>query len=310
MNIIFETKFGSHLYGTATPNSDIDFKGIILPTKEEILLGKSNYHVDQSSNKSSTKNTSNDIDRTYYTLSYFISLACKGETVALDMLHGEPNNWTISNPIWGFIRVNRYRFYTKSMKSYIGYVRKQASKYGIKGSRIHEIENMIDYLNTLSPEIVIGECSFNNFTYGDWIEYKGNKFYEFLGNKFQDTLKVKFMLNNMKTLYKQYGERSKLAKTNEGVDWKAIHHALRAGYQAREIYLNNGFSYPLKETAFLLKVKKGELDFVSQVSPELESIVNEVVDLAEKSTLPENVNYDFWNDFLVNQHWKVCCEKY
>lgn len=29
--------FGAHLYGTATPESDLDYKGIFLPAKEELL---------------------------------------------------------------------------------------------------------------------------------------------------------------------------------------------------------------------------------------------------------------------------------
>ncbi len=32
MNIIFKTLFGSHLYGTDTPESDYDEKGIFMPT--------------------------------------------------------------------------------------------------------------------------------------------------------------------------------------------------------------------------------------------------------------------------------------
>lgn len=39
MNKILEMKFGSHLYGTNTENSDMDFKGIYLPTAREIVLG-------------------------------------------------------------------------------------------------------------------------------------------------------------------------------------------------------------------------------------------------------------------------------
>ena len=36
--IIMATRFGSHLYGTDTPASDTDIKGIFMPTKSEVLL--------------------------------------------------------------------------------------------------------------------------------------------------------------------------------------------------------------------------------------------------------------------------------
>lgn len=42
MNKLFEMKFGSHLYGTSTPASDVDYKSIYLPTAREIVLG--DYH--------------------------------------------------------------------------------------------------------------------------------------------------------------------------------------------------------------------------------------------------------------------------
>ena len=38
--IICLMKFGSHLYGTNTTDSDTDYKGVYMPTKRQILLGK------------------------------------------------------------------------------------------------------------------------------------------------------------------------------------------------------------------------------------------------------------------------------
>jgi predicted nucleotidyltransferase len=38
MELIVEMRFGSHLYGTATPESDLDFKGVYLPEARDILL--------------------------------------------------------------------------------------------------------------------------------------------------------------------------------------------------------------------------------------------------------------------------------
>ena len=34
MDFIVKMKFGSHLYGTATAQSDVDLKGVFLPTRE------------------------------------------------------------------------------------------------------------------------------------------------------------------------------------------------------------------------------------------------------------------------------------
>ena len=40
LNIILKIKFGSHLYGTNTPESDLGIKGVYLPSAHDILLGR------------------------------------------------------------------------------------------------------------------------------------------------------------------------------------------------------------------------------------------------------------------------------
>jgi hypothetical protein len=38
MDLIVEMRFGSHLYGTATPQSDLDLKAVYLPDARDTLL--------------------------------------------------------------------------------------------------------------------------------------------------------------------------------------------------------------------------------------------------------------------------------
>lgn len=38
MDFIFKMKFGSHLYSNNTADSDVDYKGVFLPSKKEILI--------------------------------------------------------------------------------------------------------------------------------------------------------------------------------------------------------------------------------------------------------------------------------
>jgi predicted nucleotidyltransferase len=47
MRLIVEMRFGSHLYSTATPLSDLDYKGVELPDGRDILLQRVQGH-DQS----------------------------------------------------------------------------------------------------------------------------------------------------------------------------------------------------------------------------------------------------------------------
>ena len=151
MRIVVKMKFGAHLYGTATPESDVDYKGIFLPTKEELLLGRVPKSHNYSTGKDESRNTRNDIDIELYSFHYFIKLACDGQTVAMDMLHAPEEMILQSSNIWKEILKNRHTFYTKNLKSFIDYARRQASKYGIKGSRINAALQILELLKTEDP---------------------------------------------------------------------------------------------------------------------------------------------------------------
>lgn len=151
-NVICIMEFGSSLYGTNTPNSDTDYKGIFLPTKEQILLQDIPKHIKadtKTSKEGGLKNTKDDVDIELYSLNYFIELCLKGETVGIDMLHCPDNKiiyWGYGYGIWNEIRKNKSKFYTNNLKGFVGYCRKQAAKYGIKGSRIDTTEKVIKFL--------------------------------------------------------------------------------------------------------------------------------------------------------------------
>ena len=101
--------------------------------------------------------------------------------------------------------------------------------------------------------------------------------------------------------------KSKLIKYKQSSfpDWKAIHHAIRAGYQLKSIYENGDFSYPLPQTKLLMKIKNGELDWMSETQPLLESLIDEVMMLSSKSRFPENLDTKFWYDIVLQEHEKI-----
>jgi len=56
MEVLFKTIFGSQLYGTNTPNSDVDYKGVFLPNLKDVLVGKAK--LDSSVNTSNKEDLS------------------------------------------------------------------------------------------------------------------------------------------------------------------------------------------------------------------------------------------------------------
>jgi hypothetical protein len=302
MDLIVKMKFGSHLYGTNTKNSDVDYKGVFLPSKPEILLNSIPKCRNFSTNNDLKKNSPDDIDEEIYSLHYFLKLACDGQTVAMDMLHAPDEMLLQSSDIWRNIVKQRNRFYTKNLNSFINYARRQASKYGIKGSRLNAASQVLSFLRSNNPDgklrDVWDQLPRNDYCHDFGIDPNGMRQYQVCGKTFQESSSIGYVLPIISKFYDDYGHRAKLAAENKNIDWKAISHALRAAIQTKEILLEGTINYPLKDAPFLLKVKSGHLDYANEVAPQLESLMDEVQKLVNESDLPDKVDIEYWNNFL------------
>ncbi|QPI17952.1 thioredoxin [Pectobacterium phage POP12] len=321
MNKIVHMVFGSHMYGLATETSDKDYKGIYLPEPRDILLGNVKSAISFSSGNSGSKNTVNDTDVDFYSLHKFIKLACDGDTMAIDMLHC-PNNMLVnSSPEWDFIVKNRHRFYTTELTGLFGYVRKQAAKYGVKGSRMAALRQVLDKIYSLNVENPykfekVGQITQylprNEFCVMAFQESEscGNQiFYEVLGRKYQTTIDIKEMESSLLKIWNEYGARARQAEQNQGIDWKALSHAVRGGYQLISIFELGTIEYPLEHTETILKVKKGELPF-KDVQEILETTMQKVEKLAAVSDYPKQVDREFWENFVENVYQSHCLRYY
>jgi predicted nucleotidyltransferase len=310
--------FGSHLYGLNTELSDYDYKSIYIPKLMDVINGNAPPIVKQSTGPEDGKNAPGDVDDEIIHLSKFIHLAMNGDTMALDMLHANPTDISYNSEIWQDLQSKRSMFYTKNLSSLLGYVKTQASKYGIKGSRVAAMKLAIDHMShlvKLHKELHGSDCHALIKNYWDglplndflqkvsMIDKKGveTHYYEICHKKYQDTASVQYILERVQCTYNSYGHRAQLAAANEGIDWKALSHALRAGYQARQIYTQNTMTFPIAEREFLLDVKLGKLDYMTVVAPALEKIVEEVSKLSELSTLPPECDRQYWSSWL--QSW-------
>ncbi len=297
-------KFGAHLYGTATSDSDVDYKGIFMPTKDEVLLGRIPKSHNYSTGKDESKNTKSDIDVEIYSLHYFIKLACDGQTVAMDMLHAPKDMILQSSNIWKAIINNRHKFYTKNLKSFIDYARRQASKYGIKGSRINAALQILELLkkedSSKKMREIWDELPRIEHCYDIVPDPNGMRQYQVCGKSFQESATIGYVIPILEKFYNDYGRRARLAAENKNIDWKAISHALRAAYQTKEILIENNLIFPLKMAPFLMKVKQGKFDYLTEVAPVLESLMEEVEELSLSSTLPETVDRKFWDQLICD----------
>ena len=299
--VVVEMVFGSHLYGTDTLESDRDYKGVVLPTREEVLLGKIPGTLSSSTGSGSRKNIKTDVDRDWYSLHYFIKLCLAGETCVLDMLHAPEDMLIQTSPIWDRIIEDRSLFYTKSLNALVGYARKQAAKYGIKGSRVNAMQAAIDALQG-DPEVRLVDI-WDSLPDGEHIHKLNEepyKFWQVIGKKFVERMKVGEVLRIVSENYEKYGARARDASENLNVDWKALSHAIRAAMEVIEIFEYGAITFPLKDAEYLRDVKQGKLDYEQEVAPALEALLDQCELLAASSDLPERVEQSFWDEFVCD----------
>jgi len=306
MKTIVKMKFGSHLYGTDTPESDTDYKGIVLPSKGDCVLNNIPKSINTTTGQNCSKNTKDDVDEEYYSLQYFMKLAAKGEMIVIDMLHAPENMLLESNGVWRALQANRSKFYTKNLAGYMGYIKKQTAKYGVKGSRLAAMSKVSEVLSEFDDNTVMREV-WNKLPINDYCTYvlggKSNEIpmYEVCGKKFGDTIKVGYIRGIVNQMYSRYGERALLAEKNEGIDWKAISHAFRASEQLIEIYKTGDLKYPLKSADVITKMKTGGFHYKNDGIQEMLELNLSVVEaLAADSDYPETFDETWANNFILN----------
>lgn len=320
---IVRIKFGSHLYGTATPASDLDFKSVFVPPARDILLQRVRATItNQRPKAGGEKNVAGEIDEEAYSLQRYLGLAAEGQTVALDVLFAP--RWSMpDNPLpeWREIERNRHRLVTRKSAAFLGYCRQQANKYGIKGSRVAaardalallaggladlgttaklgEIAGSIDKLASYSEHMDVLDIEGATDVHG---VKRSVRHWEVCNRKMPFTQTIKSAHEVMRRIVDEYGHRARQAESNQGVDWKALSHAVRVGRQAIELLASGAVTFPRPEALHLTAIKLGQLPYQA-VAEEIENLLAEVEAAAERSTLQDAADTDWIDDFVAAVH--------
>jgi predicted nucleotidyltransferase len=310
--IIYETIFGSKMYGTATENSDTDIKGIFLPTKKECYLNKITNSFKISTVGENDTCSKDDIEKEYYSLQYFLQLAYNGQTVAMDILYGPEASALFKSPLVSFIFKNKDNFVTKKLTALIGYAKGQAIKYSNKGNilnafiylndkltnyiainNIHTKSNIKNLYNELSDVIKLYP---NIFSFRN----KMNKDFFCMNSKeFQLDMQIENLMDSLNASIGRYGNRTKTAASADGSDFKALSHALRCMYCAKELYTKKIFTYPLPQNDYIFSVKKGEIPY-DDIIISIDNLYNEVIELANNSIYPNEVDTTIFEKYIMD----------
>jgi len=318
MELIVEMRFGSHLYGTATPESDLDLKGVYLPDAHGILLQRVKATVTSSRSKApGQKNEAGDVDSEVYSLQRYLDLLAEGQTVALDMLFAPDVVMTMSpTPLWREIQANGHRLISRRATSFVQYCRQQANKYWIKGSRVAAARKALALLetaqerlgNTAKLQLIAAQladlaASTEHVALVD-LPLSGDRplrHLEVCDRKISFSASLKTASEIARRLVNEYGQRALQAELNEGVDWKALSHAVRVGREALELFRSGRISFPLPYADHILGIKRGLVPYKT-VASEIEQLLEEVEAAASSSSLPEAPDLSVIEDLVTRAY--------
>lgn len=313
MNVLMTMPFGSRLYGTFDENSDWDWKKVILPPLDDLLVGVPIKNKFFSSSADTIKNTSDDTDTELIPIQTFARDVLEGQTYALEILYAvlqqnQVAGLEVYHPWFKtFCETLEASFVTSNINAMVGYAYHQAELYSDKGNRLEKLHQFAELLNTttfalgISPESKLSQVIDHDRS--RWEPMVDKMFYlttspnpdgssqvcfSLLEKLYPENITIDEAKKRVETNIKKYGRRANQAMDNKGKDWKAISHALRVVYQALDVLEHKWIDLPFTAArANLLKdIKYGKVAW-EEVQIKLVEGIDQITELQKVSKLPE-----------------------
>ena len=317
--VVYVTMYGSKLFGTDNENSDTDYKGVFIPSQRDVLLKRDIEHYNYETNTQS-KNDKEDIDLQLFSIYKWFKLLKKGEVGALDLLFSlfTPETQLFQDEYFtSLMKENYNRFYNRNLHSFVGYCVGQSRLYNIKGERFNELHLFVAYFQTIDTakyplklEEIFEEIEniFESriFKYIKFIQgaisrgnqaYKEGIYVEVLGKRFSGKVTVAYFAEHIEAMELQFGNRARSA--SQGVDYKALSHAVRVIDEVEELLDDNFITFPLKNSVYITSIKEGK-ERLEEVMHYIDIKLDVVQEKFEKSALPQKSDEAFIDEVLLS----------
>lgn len=268
---------GSHLYGYATPESDEDLLGFVIPPlKTEISI------VNRFEQKIPTKQEMEQgKDCKIYSLKKFLNQLMRNDTQCLELLFAPKSHIKICSEFGQVVINNRNLFVSKHLyKRFAGYAysefRKVRGVAAVPEKRTPNEEEVIDQLrNLFRPD--------------------KKRMDEILDLLYADRPKKEI------SVYRKLGEARKQSIDKYGYSVKNAAHCIRLLMEGTEILTTGEIKFPLSNEKIntLRKIRTGEMNFedVEELYSFWDKTLNEA---ADNSNLPQKVDQNRVNDLFFD----------
>lgn len=334
--LILKVIVGSQSHGTATPESDIDIKGIYMQSIDDLITF--NYKPQIEVNK----------DEMYWEVQRFLQLAQTANPSVLEILFTPDDCILETSPQFELIKEHRDKFLTKKcLHSFGGYVRAQLTKASGLDKKMNWEKERIERKEIL--DFVYVEFNGKTFSFKEWIFNTGHKqekcgisaldhfkdcyalYYDhidtfgFTGifNDGSNQLKlssipkgqtpiavISFNVDHYSKHCREYREYTEwLEKRNtaryvdvdehgQQIDGKNLLHCRRLLDMAMEIAVDKKLNVRRPNAEYLLSIRKGKVE-LKDIIEQAEIDLKSLDELYKNSDLPNDCDAKFVNELLL-----------
>ena len=313
--IILKIRAGSHLYGTNTPNSDKDYLGVYLNTKEELLGLQKSEELTQNieSKLENGRNTKDAVDCKFYELRKFCSLALKCNPTILEILFVNKENILEITPEGEELLKLKHKFLSKHLcNSFMGYAIAQERKAFTKSENIQQIESLYNLLKIYSK--VIQSMTMNKLIEKDpslgmeirrrITKYKNEQNDDMFSCgdlKFSMNVLVKKIMDSLKLRLDKASWR-KDGMLQYGLDYKFLSHNVRLMHEGIELLTTKDLILPLQYRELIKAIKEGKMDN-NGIIKFMQTLKEKFRELEKNNDLPDKGDYKVINDFIINTYY-------
>jgi hypothetical protein len=296
--LILKIRSGSHLFGTNTPESDLDMIGIFLPTSQ-MLYGFANCEVVEMNVKDKDetgRNTADAVDCTFYEFRKFIKLATQNNPNILHLLFANPENIIFQSDIGKALLSKAHLFPSKAAHHrFVAYADAQRHKMRIKPENYHALEDALVFLADKDDHSVLGEYKNDSYC----LKFDGEKGHHILiGDLHLEpsvyVKKARRMIEDRlskatsrKELFLKYGFDTKFASN--------LIHLLKEGI---DLMKYGKLVYPLPYALDIVNIKHGTYT-VEEILEWAGELVEEARRAFEQTSLPEKPYLEMIEDFMI-----------
>ena len=314
--LIYLSKSGSKLYGTDTPESDSDYKGVFIPSKEDMLIGKAKHHISYNTSNQNQKNTKNDIDIELKSVHTFLNELSNGDTGAYDLAfsYTNKNAVLVCEPEMMMFHENIKKFYhPKNIKNFIGFAYSQAKKYSVKGDKVVLLDKIISYLESHEEQfrgkrIMDFQDDFlKNFNddkscYAFKDEF--NTYIQLFEKKYVVNNKYEYFIERVRETRNSYGRRAeevakKVLAGCPSADWKALSHAYRCAYEAFILIYYGRIDFPLERRDIIKDIKLGVFN-LEKVTKMIDFALRYLDVFMQESNIEDKYDESFIKSYILS----------